>query len=437
MAREQDFWKKLDKAFDNDEILAGERGDKLYCEREHSPEEDMKDLFDTTLDQASPPVAFFSGHRGSGKSSLLARLLQHCHSNYFVVYYDIEYNLEKDKANQIDLLYLLGAAIHKIGDEAGVKPDPNNLKALHDSIYTLTDTFKEKPKDESFDIVELLKNLVVFGAGMVGSPVGAKLAEALLKPFKITSGVSEETAKSHTIEPQVQNIVNNVNLIIADVQAKAKKPLLVIVDGLDKINDETQAKLIFLKSRSLRGPRCRLIYTVPMMIQSMPEFLPIEEECKSYTLPNVKLFSRLDITHTHTAGYDTLREVVRTRLETVPIAAGDLFENDVVEYLILKSGGVMRWFISLVRDACALSRRRSLDKVDMTVAKQVVASRVADLTGKLTIERKTILQSVHENKATSDNPLCYMLLQSLFILAYRNDETWFDAHPLLWDYIKV
>ena len=433
MAQSEEFWNNLYLAFNPYETLVGERSNRLYCTREHSPFEEMKQIFRRTLQFPRPPIAFFSGHRGSGKSSLLFRLLEHCQTDFFVAYFDIEYNLDMGKANQIDLLYLIGTAIFQAAVQEGFAPNPKNLEELHKSVYTITNTEKETPVTESVNVVELAKNLLVFSAGVLGSKVGEKLAEAILKPFTITSGVSEEIARKREIEPQVQKIVTNINFIIADVQKLAGKPVLVIVDGLDKIQRLEQAKLIFLESRALMGPICRIIYTVPMLIQTIPEFIQATQDCKRYPLPNVKLYEKYDSKRHYEPGYATMREVFTKRLDTIPAAQGDIFEPDVLDYLIEKSGGVMRWFIALVQDSCAVAERMNLDKVNHAAAQQAVEAMIADLTEKLTIERKAELVRVHKEHLPSNSPESNELLHALFIVAYRNGETWFDAHPLLWE----
>src|SRR5437870_764671 len=107
MARPVDFWIKLQNVFQPEEILVGQRSEHLYCEREYSPYDDLCYEFRRDVQPLRPPIVFFTGHRGSGKSSMLFNLLDHFKKDYFVVYFDIAHNLDSRTANQIDLLYLL------------------------------------------------------------------------------------------------------------------------------------------------------------------------------------------------------------------------------------------------------------------------------------------------------------------------------------------
>jgi len=392
----------------------------------------MRIDFRKTAEPVRPPIAFFTGHRGSGKSSLLFRLLEHFKDDYFVVYFDIEHNLDSRKTNQIDLLYLMGVTIFQVAEQEGVKPEPKNLEELAASIYTVTMN-KADAEKEALNIAELVKGVVCFGASMLGGKVAEKLAEVFLKPFTLSSGVNEEVARKREIEPQVQHIINNVNLIIADVQTRANKPVLVVVDGLDKLQRSEQAKLIFLESRALTGPVCHIIYTVPMLIFNSLEFGQSEEECKSYLLPNVKLYEKTSDQQTYERGYEAMRKVVSKRLQSLGLQSDDIFEPDVLDLLILKSGGVMRQLISLVQGACTAAELMELDKVNSDAAQKAIDNRASQLARRLTTAMIKELRDVRKEKRPSGTPESSELLHGLLIVAYRNRTTWFDAHPLIWD----
>jgi hypothetical protein len=430
--RTDEFWNRIYGVFDPGEVLAGERGDKFYCTREHDPLEEMKMLFRGTLTHARPPKAFLAGHRGSGKSSLLIQLLQHCTSGLFVVYFDIEHNLEPNKANHIDLLYLLGVAIHAAAQREGYAPDDRLVVQLGRSVDTITRKSSEKPVEESFDTAELVKGVVVFTAGLLGSKPLERLADALLKPFKMSSGVSEEIARDRTIEPHVQEVLDCVNLIIDDVQKKAGRELMVIVDGLDKLPVDL-AKLVFLETRALLDPICRTTYTMPMPIQAMKKFQPLKQECSAFFLHNIKLFDRDGRTDVHAHGYAVLREVATKRLAAIGHTEKDVFEPDVLDFLIAKSGGVLRWYIDLVQEACMKAVLAHSKMIGLTQASAAVGDQVASLTLGLDIPSLEELRLTHKEKRLSGTDAGSELLHGLYIVAYRNDKTWYDAHPLLWD----
>ncbi len=432
----EEHWLKLQAAFNPEDVLVGQRSNELYIRREHSPLEEMRIVFRRTALLGRPPKAFFTGHRGTGKSSMLFRLMEQLKEDYFIVYFDVEHNLDRNTANQIDILYLLGAAVFQVAARENIHPDPKNLQELDDSVRTITKEEKETRK-ESLNIIELTKNMICFGSSMLGAPLGDKLAEAALKPFNLTSGISEETARTRKIEPQVQEIINNINLIIADVETKADKPLLIVVDGLDKIQDHGQAELIFLKSRALLGPICRIIYTVPMLSFSSLRFAQMEEESKSFLLPNVKLYEKENDGTPYKNGYQTMHDLVEKRLSMAGFKLGDVFESsDVLELLILKSGGLMRWLIELVQNSFINAEIMKEEKVNETVAQKTIENRAARLASRLTVESVEELRKVRINKRPTDSLKSSELLHGLLIVVYRSEKIWYDVHPLLWEELE-
>lgn len=432
MPPQEEFWDKCLDIFDPGEVLVGQRGESLYCERGHSPFQDLRNHFRPSSRSSRPSIAFFSGHRGSGKSSLLLRLLADFTDDYFVVYFDIEHNLDSRNANQIDLLYLLGATIYRVAQEEGIGVNPELLQGLANSVFTIAHQTKENMQ-EALDVGNLVEGLVCFGANMLGAGIGSQLAQAALRPFKFSSGVSKEVAGKREIEPQVQNIINQVNLIIADLQGKAKKNLLVVVDGLDKLQHPEQVDLVFLQSRALFGPVCRIIYTLPMVAFTSIEFGQAEGEARSYILPNIKLFEETCETTRDQQGYGFLREVVSKRLKAINQSPDDVFEPEALELLIFKSGGVMRDFIRLIQDAIGNAKIMALDKVDLIAAQNAVDERIVQLSMRLTQATIEELRDVRKYKRPSGTRESRALLHGLFILAYRNRTTWFDVHPILWE----
>jgi hypothetical protein len=435
MARAQASWDQLHQAFQPAEVLVGQRSRDLYCEREHSPYERMLRDFRPGLRPVRPPIAFFAGHRGCGKSSLLWRLLNEFQRDYFVVYFDVGQNLDSNKANQIDLLYLLGATIFQVAVQEGIEPEEDLLRGLADSISTLTTTRKETGRDESLDVVQLASGLLCFGASLLGGDMAKRLTEAVLTPFALTAGVSDEKVREREIEPQVQKIVTSVNLIIADVQTKAKRDVLVVVDGLDKLRRLDQAKLIFLESGALTEPVCRIIYTVPMLVFTDLAFGQAEEDCRSYLLPNVKVYEKKS-GRKYSPGYEILQDVAAKRLRTVGLLIEDVLEREALDLLIKMSGGVMRWFIGLIQDACSYAGSLGLDKVTREAAQRAVADRSATLAFRLNAMWIEELRKVRRSKLPTGGDLTVELLQSLMIVAYFNGGPWFDAHPLIWEALE-
>lgn len=437
MPRPPEFWDQVKNVFDPSEVLTGNRGEQFYCEREHNPFEEMKVHFRQNSTRKTPVRGFLIGHRGSGKSSLLLKLLETYATQYLVLYFDIQHNLDLPKTNQIDILYLLGVAAFKTGQNHGAELDPSLLKELQDSIFKLTIHQDEEVTSQAFDVTEFAQNILCFGAEMIGSTFAAKLVEATLKPFKMSSGVTEKVARQREIEPQIQQIITSVNLIIAEIETQLNRSFLIVVDGLDKLPRPEQANLIFLESQALKGPICNLIYTVPICIFHSLGFDLLAEDCQSYFVPNIRLFDRTSTKSNYVSyqnGYDTLTQVVENRLREISLSSSDLFEDDVLGLFIRNSGGILRTFIGLIQDACAQAEILRIEKIDQVAAQKTIENRAVRVSGPLSRDQIEELKEVHTTKTHSGTPIGQDLLDKRYIVAYRDGgDLWYDAHPLTWD----
>jgi hypothetical protein len=149
-----------------------------------------------------------------------------------------------------------------------------------------------------------------------------------------------------------------------------------------------------------------------MLIYRDLAFGEAEEGCLSYLLPNVKLYHK-DTGKKHREGYDTMHEVATKRLRSIGLEVGDLFTPKTLDFLIAKSGGIMRWFIEMVRDACNAACSQGLSKVNIHAARQAVNIRVRKLTIRLDMEIKDELRKIRKNKIPTTSGKVAELLQSL------------------------
>ena len=79
--------------------------------------------------------------------------------------------------------------------------------------------------------------------GAVGGPPAALAAGAavvgagqVFKTFRIELNVRDDLVKTLELPANRQEVIGALNEIIEDVQDKAGKPVLVIMDGLDKVS---------------------------------------------------------------------------------------------------------------------------------------------------------------------------------------------------------
>lgn len=398
----------------------------------------------TLLDNMATELGFstenyhtlFVGQRGSGKSSELRRLADRVGSQFFTVLIDVDELTDLFSVNHVEVLYLMGATIYGAGIARGLRIDKGLLNDLVNSIQTLVREQTNK-KDFTIDIQTLVEAITTGAAVAVGGPVGAVMIAAvnLFKGIKFSLGVSDSVVRKLEVKPQVTTIVQALNQLIAAVEAESSQSLLVIVDGLDRVEFE-QGRAVFAESQILSQPDCHLIYVIPAHLYYSPQLILAKQIFrKVYLLPNIKLHEPGTDTP-FVAGYELMQTVVERRLQETAYTRPQLFADDALELLIKMSGGLMREFIRLVQSAVLNAATGQAAKVEMSAAEAAVDALRRDYMAGMTDPLLEELVKLAETGLPTGTDAGNMLLQSSFILAQSNRELWYEVHPVLAPFVE-
>jgi len=430
----EDFWQPIYNAFDPWERLWGEKLDTFFVEREHSPLRLLTAQFRPGRDVQKTLIV---GHRGSGKSSELLKLVSNIGRDFFTVWFDANLNLNIFTANQVELLFLMGVAIYRVADQEGLHPKEQNLDLLIDCLQTLV---REQTKQTGFvlDAGRLMSNVICFGLPAIigataGPAAGAGVAAltALARELAqdtFSLGLRKEEVARLEVEPRIWDIARVANLIIADVEQKAGKPVLIVMDGLDRL-EPGPARDIFINSQVLSLPNCRVIYVTPITLYYSPDFAQTRQLFAMAEFPNVKLHERNAPDTLHKAGMRTMREVTRRRLRALGYEPEMIITRNSLNLLAVMSGGVMREMISLMREAVVQAEIAGETRVTLQAARAAVYKLRRQYAAGLRQEHYRELETFHATGIPSQSESCDDLLRNLYILSYINDQLWYDIHP--------
>jgi hypothetical protein len=373
------------------------------------------------------------GHPSSGKSTELTKLAAELGDNYFVVRINLEHNIDIQRANPVEIIFLMGVAIYKIAAaQLDHKPDKSLFDQLTRGLETLVKTHTAN-KEYSINAGELLANLVCFGAGVVAGPIGKTIADVVTKvipSFTFVSGTDKEVVRKLEVEPKIESMLEALNRIVADVQDKAGKPLALIVDGLDKPHDPEIIALNFAEKNHLTKPACRVVYTAPMWVYYLSRFAVVRQRFPVREFPNVKLYDR-ETGKKNNQGYAAMHEVVNKRLSSLGLTPNEVITQPVLDLLIHASGGVMRDLIYLMREAALTADVTDVSRITKSDAESSIAALRRQFEAQLRPKHRKILAQVHQSHQVTDDEFCNELLQGNFILSYVNEEVWFDTHSIL------
>ncbi|MBA5941938.1 MAG: AAA family ATPase [Methanophagales archaeon] len=381
----------------------------FHVEREGKP---LDKLIRALLRQhRQSPKYFFSGHRGCGKSTELNRLVDNekIREKFFIVKYSVKDECDVNNLNYVDVLFSMGAQLYIQYIDAGKKVEPKLLEELKSWGHSIELEVEETKSAEA-----------TAEAGMKAIFV------SLLAKIRSESTTRETIRKQ--IEPELSVLIDKINLIIADIEGKEKKNVLVIIDDLDKPSLK-QAKAIFYNNfTAITQPACHIVYTVPISIFFTSESTPIRDT--KFLLPNIKLHTKNDRNTISERGYELMRMFVYKRMKK------ELIEPEALDLAIKMSGGVFREgarIMQIAADNAIEKERKCISIEDVARAEREIRS---DFMRILESEDYNILNEISKSNEIRGIENKGHLLHNLSLLEYTNEESWVDIHPTLEELLK-
>lgn len=372
----------------------------------------------------------FIGHAGSGKTTELFRLREYLEEKKFVTGFGrCDLDLDGGDIEYIDVLFLILDILVGMCQEYDIKLSSQTVKKIYDYWYTEVENI-----DNTTSYVEL---------GIEdGIEASVKLL-TLAKVFAKIKGILKNSSESRMtlrkkVEPKVSELMLQIKELIVYVQEELKKLGLrdipvIILDGLDKI-PINQARQIFKKNGArFADLPIHLIITFPIALtydasyQLIQSWFPNPEK-----LPMIKIhkWNKDHYEEGYVEGINTLKTMVGLR------ADAELFEEKVLETLILNTGGYIRDLFACISKAATRARVRGAETVSMKDAEYALGVLEADLNGRYKEKSIDTLKKIYNGeKYFSASEEITELLQIGVVLEY-NGERWCDLHPLVTKWLK-
>lgn len=230
---------------------------------------------------------------------------------------------------------------------------------------------------------------------------------------------------------------------------KAGKPLVIILDGIEKratgdlSGPEAREKFrnhwfgaFLIHARELRPP-VHVIYTVPGFMVRKAAELGAQFGQELQFLPMIRVF-RYELPDgrvaLNPAGIQAMRTALYRRVDAKFFA-----DPAIASWLVAHSGGYIRDLLRLVIDC--VYRTPAGEQITKEIADHaIVQVRQTYLEGIETAD-EGILKQVHTDRAfpltETNKSRMDALLQGYLMLRYHNSLFWYDAHPLLWPRLGI
>ncbi len=439
MALDDVTWKRLYNLFDPTKRLELTDRD-LYVTRPGAVAEDIaRDLRDGLEPERKWVVC---GSMGSGKSSELVHLGARLDNTSTVVGLDLWDSVARiDLIEPAEVLFLIGAAAvrtardlldHEIDDKLAVRL----INAFHGLLAD---------DDHTIDVARLLQGVALFTAGLAAPGVasaakgvtdatagllGDKARIALTRSPKL-GGLTRPVREGESDFERLRDAVDDILLDL-----RALRPVVVLVDGLDKVRELPAIRNLFTDHRILALPAAQVVYTAPITLMVATEWQPTGAAFKRARLTNL-VIRRPDLEWVTITDEDlavsrrAMLSIVERRVGRLGLGLEEVFEPGCADELVEASGGLIRDLVQLVNRAVRKAFQSNAPRVGRAMTAAAVEEIRKEFEVTLNTRRVEELRHIGEQGEPSGGESSNELLLGGYVLPYSNGRAWFAPHPIL------
>lgn len=353
-----------------------------------------------------PSKNLLTGIKGCGKTTELLRLLRDMDNKFFGVYIPMRADAEVRKVTAPDIL--LSGLLHLFvtACERGVTLKDTTVAGLAHWLHETHPEVKVDFEEKGHEQKGLWENV--------------KRAMAILRAQRI-----RDLVQGH-IEERKGDLAERLERLVAEVEAATGKKVLLAFDDLDKLPLE-RAKVIFAENgETLSAPACRMVFTVPYSLIHTHEFREVSRLFKRHVAQGPVLVHGKESKD----GMAEMRDMVAKRM------APDLMDDDALDALIVRTGGVVADLLRCASESCVKAKAVGKARIDTEVVDTVLDDMRKDSGRTLGATDCALLGAVHKTKAADYNEAFLRLLDDGYILEYAGEEGSYYVHPLVVPVLK-
>lgn len=362
------------------------------------------------------PHILYMGHKGSGKSTLLYQLEQNLSESYKIIRYSVQDTLDMESMEFSDVLFSMYEQVYNscaqfLTEHNEFYEDLNNvLRTWNSSIEKETEIYNVKESERSSETSVNIHLKIV------------NLFSRLSNILK--NGTSERTIIRDNFSNDSRRYIESFNKLMKIATAYHEKPILLIIDDLEKISRDSAEKLFFKQSRSFPDIKAHLLLAAPIFLKYSDEFnrihsqyFSLSERCPMIAVKNV------DGTDNE-VGIKAMNDIVYVRVSE------ELINRDVLRKAVIYSGGIIRDLFKMLCEAsllCEIDERTFITVEDIERAFIALQESLSDVLREKHIEA---LQYVYRNPrglVMFSDVLTDLLCEEI-IIEY-NGEQWRGVHP--------
>ncbi len=400
--------------FDPKEILRGQHLRDWFVQRPGTPRQRLKIALET---QRDPQKILFVGHRGAGKSTELNKLAEEIGGSFHVIGFDALTVTGRSTMRYEDLMLALSTQVTRQCIDQGLIGRPAS-EPLREGWQALADWWR--------------RTVSGFSLGAPGEVETMASLSTLLGEIEI--GVSQSAFTRDQLnafaDREMPELLRRLNWVIGQAQQHLNpKRLLLVVEGLDKVDLEAARHIFRDHAPTITGLQAAMIYTFPLALRYSGDYQIVRRGFdRDVYLPNIAL-RHADGSEDQRGG-ELLARIVLNRMEA------RLATGDALQQMAVASGGIPAELVKLVNNAALYALERAADAISLDDARNAVRDLRRELAANLTLAEWRLLKTRHGDRILSNEPEVQQLLYKGALIEYSNDVEWCDVQPALWSLLE-
>jgi len=412
--------------------------------RPHSPVERIVRRLDLPF---ADPRILLAGTVGAGKSTELLRLREARVDKDFVLLLDLHKQFASvmndgeaiQRVEAWEVIFLVGLAVLGAAREVLPYAVPEEHVADLQKAWEQVASATGAPKGAEVDLGKVASGMVAAGSVLVpllglsataavGAAAGAVAMKTIAEGIRRMVPVGRSKSTLPDQDEAMQTLLGAVNVLVGQVQHN-HRPILLLIDGLDRIRDEERALHLFLRSELLGQLACRTVVCAPFALRSAPSAAAIPR-FDTFVLANEPV---LDKAHPEQQGPGIRFFAEMYRLRTEDLDAGGTLGPELLARLAYVSGGRARDFVKLVRGVAERAWTEDVTIATPTIVEEVIDEARRDRERGLDVGHLGVLRAVMDNplRQLPEDARARKLLDWGHLLPYPNESEWYYPHPLL------
>lgn len=396
--------------FVHNEPLQGRDLVDFYVARPRGQIEPMRIFLE---DQREPVKILFTGHRGSGKSTELNKLISALGARFFTVQFSVRRVLDPLDVTYTDLLLSMAIRLFRqVTDQRLLSRRRRALlgDALLDDVYR-------------WFTQEIVLEKIIEPQVDAGLSANVNLLFVKLEGKVSTEAVTRRTIRER-LEHRLSELITKMDQVVAEVQRRTDHRVLIVVEDVDKLDLEAAKDLFLRHATSLKAPQAHIIYTFPVALRYDNDWTQINNSFSNrFILPNIRL--RNFDGSPNADGAAVMQRLVLSRMDA------SLILPDALDLAVNMSGGLPFTLVRLIQNAALFARTQGKPVIDRASLEDAVTEVRSDFQAMLEPGHYVTLRQYRQTRWLENEESVREVLHNLSLLEYANDQRWCDVHPIV------